>query len=169
MYALSEEDRNWIRELVRAHGDEVLNTRNRTGKDSIEDAEQPTPEVYVALTPQTPIPGVGEEPGTGTGTGAPPTLQVPIYSGACKIARILFTGGTAFLQLLPFSKIVYNLSSAALGPGVWIPIWRDKFGNWYTGTGVGAGIGLTITKSVCEGDGNIHTWTFTNGDLTSAT
>lgn len=108
---LSPDDVRILQQFLDAQRRQVVNPRNRPHFEN----ESQSPETYIALTPETDIPGIN-------GT--------VISYGRCNVYRILFgTTEDTLVQVDP-AVDVYNLDSQALQSSTWVIVTRDKFGTW---------------------------------------
>lgn len=133
-YYLGREDREKFLALWRDY------TSRRAPQPRHPDRKLPqTPEVYVARTPPGGIPALDAQ-GTGTSDDDSPG------SATCDLYRIVqdFGAGTGTADDGPPSlrptgrtKLVYNLSEAAVDGDAWVLVVRDKFGNWVASGGAG--------------------------------
>jgi hypothetical protein len=98
------------------------------------DAGYPAPDVYVAQTPAGGIPALANATGTGE-------IDDPGFAD-CQIFRIITvpqsgtgTNPSAIYELSQvgtFTQRVFNVSTTAVPGGIYMPIFRDKFGSWLT-------------------------------------
>lgn len=95
------------------------------------------PEIYVAKVPPGGIAGVSLGSMTGTGTGTEWSDDV-FSSAECQVFQLI--GGRP-LAVPGLKKRVYNLGTAALSDGQYVPILRDKYGTWVTPT-----LGIEFTE-----------------------
>lgn len=125
VYVLSRELMEAVRRAEEAVRQARQNTENR---QVVEDPPIQTPEVYIALTPAGGIPALTVLPGTGTGGYDQPGVA------ECNIYQARFIGGSPLTpEIVPVpnvSRLVYNLSTTAIGGDVWILLVRDKYGSW---------------------------------------
>lgn len=128
IYGLSEGDRNTLEDALYQlkQLQSIVNTPNRSIR---RDDDPPAPEVYVALTPPDGIPATS----AGTGPITPGSAECDIYK------QIEYETGA---ELQPIGedvfKVVNNLSTSDIPGDIFIPIARDKGGDWYA-LGVGSG------------------------------
>jgi hypothetical protein len=132
---VSQGDQRKISQLIDKLDSGHINiTRPPTG-DGWEDEEFPTPDVYVAKTPEGGIPALEEYPGegeeTGTGTGTYGEASLPGY-GDMDIYKIVKKESVPQLKKVGRAKIrVYNFSTCDVPGNEWVFVIRDKFGYWY--------------------------------------
>lgn len=93
------------------------------GDDAVDHEEYPSPEVYVARTPEEGIPGFDSQTDSDIGTGAFP------HTAVCYIYKVDFRNG--HMEYAGFTQIVTNLSAVDIEGDKWILTLRDKFGTWY--------------------------------------
>jgi hypothetical protein len=158
--ALSTEQEEAIRNLIREENRRVRNTQGRGREGAIDHEEFPTPEVYIALAPHGGIAAVTVnlfETGTGTGTGTGTTFGDDAPGSAiCQIYQLVKeddadTDGT--LRMIEGEvRRVYNANRTRIQAGSWVLVARDKFETWWvTGTvGSGGGGTNTIIGDVCR-------------------
>jgi hypothetical protein len=138
-YFLTEADRKALAELVLSQRGRV---RSTTGRPNVPEEESFAPETYIAKTPPEGIPAATEPVGTGSGELLP-------GSAACNIYKVVYDEGTPTLQSIGIERTVLNLSVTSVETGtgeetgdiagdIWIPVARDKFGDWLA-LGVGGG------------------------------
>lgn len=96
---------------------------NVPGKRGPERPPPKAPDVYVALTPSAGIPPLTDVPGTGTLVHEEPG------SASCAIYRLDDDTGELFAAV-DVTRTVYNLAESAIDGGIFIPVWRDKWGAW---------------------------------------
>ncbi len=114
-YYLSESDLAVLKEMLAWYKRQPGNTQNRHGDSSIDFADHPAPEVYVAFTPLAGIPAlVDATPGSAT----------------CDIYRIL--NGVLVPAGSPLQRTVYNISQTTVVGGTYVKVERDKWGSWVT-------------------------------------
>jgi hypothetical protein len=162
-YVLNEADVRLLRELVAQQRRGVRNTANR-GRVEVE-TDPVAPEVYVARTPDAGVPQLAEVPidldtGTGSDFGTGTAVGVDFYavpgSAVCDIYRMSVPagGGDGTLSAVRgLTRRVYNLFGERVAGNRWVPVARDKYGQWFvttlvaesadeygdeTGTGTGA-------------------------------
>jgi hypothetical protein len=137
-YFLTEDDVLLLREVARE-----FRTRRpaRGGYREGEESGQ-TPDVYVALTPSGGIAAFRDYSATGTGTGTATATGGDLTnqpgSATCVVYHLELQGLPA--ATIPelnsvnggtLTKTVYNLMPVAIPGGMFVLIFRDKFGEWY--------------------------------------
>jgi hypothetical protein len=137
-YFLTEDDVLLLREVAREF--RKMRTPARGGYREGEEMGQ-TPDVHVALTPSGGIAALRDYPATGTGTGTATATGGELTnqpgSAECVIYRLEFQGRPATIpEFNPvaggaLTKTVYNLMPVAIPGGLYVLVFRDKFGDWY--------------------------------------
>lgn len=148
--ALSNEQEEAIRNLIREEVRRVRNTQQRGREGAVDHEEFPAPEVYIALAPHGGIAAVtvGEfETGTGTGTGTGTTFGDDVPGSA--ICQIYYLHDDGTLKMIDGEvKRIYNANRTRIQAGSWVIVVRDKLETWWA---VGPVIGGESTAvSVCE-------------------
>ena len=153
MFALTRDDWKLLQGLLDRERSGYNNPRLRSPYPT--DQIQP-PQVLEFRTPDTGIPGLAEETGTG--------IEDTPGSAECNAYRLIGIGSSAYLVPLPNrSERVYNLSHERIGGNRWIRASQDMFGRWIadtsglgdlsiddTGTGTGLDDGDVIGTSTAE-------------------
>lgn len=118
----SRDELRILREVVREH-----RTRSRSTTDRPAVAEYDVtlmaPEVYVAQ--------VGEE---GIPSAVPASSQ-RLDPGVAQCPIFHLNSDEAFgeyVQVDDFQHRIFNISTSQVAPNSWVPVWRDKYGNWFT-------------------------------------
>lgn len=137
-YTLNERDLAKIRMLITEHMNRIINTTNRPGDHSNDHQEQQAPEFYIARAPADGIPAL--VPGTASDPFTYPDIP---GSALCQIYRIkrysendIETDDSCMWQTPLEIEKVYNLSQSAIPENAWVPINRDKSGDWIAHLGV---------------------------------
>lgn len=113
----------------------LTNNQFRDGDDSM------SPEVYIALPPDSGIPGL-DSAASGSGSDNPPTEGDRPGSAICSIYRII----NGELRPIPgLTKRVYNLSETAIESD-WITVHREKTGIWLASVGGGSSSSVEIVR-----------------------
>lgn len=165
-YVLNESDAVIIRQLVDRERQRQQNLRIRPAG---EDSDGHASDVYIAHVPAGGIPAITSSGGAGTGS---PALHGDVPGSAeCAVYRRL-PG-----RMLPvgLNLTVYNYSSAATAGDRWIPVAKEKFGDWtalaqvessggtsaFSGANCVTGSSITIPDStptaISFGDGSYDT------------
>lgn len=149
-YVLSEADRNLIREVAREHLSRLLNTAGRNADETLNIADHPAPETYVARVSASGIPALDDGALDGTGTGTGLERDDLVGSAICDVYRIVGYGNSGtFSQITGKSVRVYNLSTTAIAANSWCVVTRDKFGNWLA-TGSAGTAGTTADSFIVD-------------------
>lgn len=123
-FVLSKQTADTFHKLVEQVRAALGNTANRPHVPYGEDHQ--APEVYIAYTPFTGIPGLN-------------IYTLSPGSAECALFRLIPSadGLTKVLDSVNGQyRTVNNLSTAAVPGQVFIPVQRDKFGDWVTGSGL---------------------------------
>lgn len=139
---VSDADWEVLKRLVAANKDmlqssqrPLTNNQFRDGDDSM------SPEVYIALPPDSGIPGL-DSAASGSGSDNPPTEGDRPGSAICSIYRII----NGELRPIPgLTKRVYNLSETAIESD-WITVHREKTGIWLASVGGGSSAAEVVIK-----------------------
>lgn len=137
-YLMSEDDAAVIRQAIN-----ILNSRsvNVRSSHSVEFPENQPTDLYVAHVEVAGIPPMTEASGTGTGSLA---LHGDVPgSGKCDVYRRL----PGRMVPVGLNLTVYNYSPNAISGLQWIPVAKEKFGDWIALAQVGASGGGTSTFS----------------------
>lgn len=127
LYALTQQERDILREMVKEYRGRRHNTPTRA---QTADSSQ-APEVYIAKVPSAGIPALTVV----SGTIQPGSVLCSLYnvnnynfldSGGPQTLSAMLAGSTAI------QKLVFNLGASAIagGSNVFIPVVRDKWGSW---------------------------------------
>jgi len=130
------------RKLVFTEGDlevlrEIVRERRQRGKatprrPAVPDDPYMTPEVYVALTPADGIPAVIESDDTGTAFGDRDVAGCAF----CDVYRLVpYAGNNKKLEKVgDLQKLVHNVFMIDLPGNRFVPVARDKYGDWLATT-----------------------------------
>lgn len=88
-----------------------------------------SPDVYIARSPPSGIPGLVEETGTGVGQ----ENDIP-GSAVCDIYKISHSEDRLY-EVEGFTKTVRNISISTIAGNTWVLVVRDKFGDWFAVVG----------------------------------
>lgn len=98
--------------------------RRPGGRPAIREMDYPAPDVYVARTPESGIPAIDQDVGSGHNDY--------VNASHCQVYQLLEVGtGGTFEAVDGFTVPVYNLGTSAVTGGTWVIVVRDKFGGWY--------------------------------------
>lgn len=141
-YVLTADDVRTLRELLDDFRSMRLNSQGR--RRVAPPVDYSAPEMYVAFTPSDGIPALIQQNPPDFGPGDVPGFAV------CQTYQVLETGGTIpqLWATTAHEYTVYNMTLGTVPGGIWVPIWRDKWGKWWTmlseaGSGTGTGTGTS--------------------------
>lgn len=127
---LGTNDRRRLQELLDQH---ARRNQSTAGRPEVPDEQGFAPDLYVCKTPETGVPGLAVDFGTGTGTADD---VVTPGRRECDVYRVFKDDdGNPYLSLIqenPTKKIlVHNLSAEASEGGRWVIVAKDKLGTWW--------------------------------------
>jgi len=148
-FYLTEQDVAELKGLLRA----MRNTKQTTQqRPDVPPQITTTPEVYVALTPKSGIPGRTSGPAeTGTGTGTGPDYGDIPGSADCDV----WQHQVGIMMPAARGKVtVYNFAEGTIGGNLWILVERDKFGTWWPAGQITGGGGVGGAIEVADSTGS---------------
>lgn len=149
LYALTEDDREAIADLIAERMQEQRNPRQQARRQS--QSYQQAPGTYVVKTPSSGIPGM--------------VSTVPA-SANCDIYQIIPDGTNFKLQLVSAASVaVFNTSSTPISANTWVIVTRDAFGKWLlSGSGTGGSLPRVVILDEYDDYLKCISYEFVDGD-----